>query len=253
MILFEKSHSGKKQYFYGQSDKNLQFCEHIHNSYECVCVKSGKLICMVNSRPVTLTAGSALLILPNQIHSYATPKFSESFLCIFSADLISVFDNDVSGKVIAEPVFDYSSDKLAKISESGTKYEKIAALYELCSAAATSGFVKEDSRPPELEAKLLYYIQENYDKDISLKQVAAQFGYNYTYLSKLFNAIFSMGFNTFVNNYRLEAACCMLKSTDESVTRICSVCGFTSIRNFNIAFKNKYGISPTEFREKIAD
>ncbi len=73
-------------------------------------------------------------------------------------------------------------------------------------------------------------------------------GYNYTYLSNVFNRIFGCGFSKFVNRFRVENAAEMLRTTDDSMMQISNACGFESIRSFNEQFKLVYAMSPTDYR-----
>ena len=57
-------------------------------------------------------------------------------------------------------------------------------------------------------------------------------GYDYSYLSSFFNKNFDMDFASFVNKYRIQFACELLKDTNDDVTQIAMKCGFSTIRNF---------------------
>ena len=57
-----------------------------------------------------------------------------------------------------------------------------------------------------------------------------------------------MDFASFVNKYRIQFACELLKNSDEDVTQIAMKCGFSTIRNFNRVFKNETGQMPKDYR-----
>ena len=57
-----------------------------------------------------------------------------------------------------------------------------------------------------------------------------------------------MDFASFVNKYRIQFACELLKNSDEDVTQIAMKCGFSTIRNFNRVFKNETGQTPKDYR-----
>ena len=52
-------------------------------------------------------------------------------------------------------------------------------------------------------------------------------------------------------NHRLTIAENLLVLTDKQITDIALETGFTSAISFTVNFKNKYGISPSEYRKKI--
>ena len=50
-------------------------------------------------------------------------------------------------------------------------------------------------------------------------------------------------------DYRIEQASKKLISTDESVTTICLDCGFNNLSYFIKTFKERKGVSPSEYRK----
>ncbi len=257
-MYFETKRSISNNYIYTQDDENLSFVNHVHNSYEFVTVFEGELECSVYHESVILKPGKAMLILPNHVHGYTTNDYSRSFLCVFSNDYVSDFYSEFkngswgNGKGVYA-VFDYTnSDAIEFLKDSKTnKYILKSILYGFCGRAYAS-IIKdvETGKDEELTIKLLYYIQQNYDKSISLKQIANEMGYNYTYLSNIFNKIFGCGFSNFVNRFRLNSAAELLRTTTQSMVQISNTCGFESIRSFNEQFKLNYGVTPTEYRAR---
>lgn len=256
-MLFETNRSIDKNYIYTQFDNNLTFVSHVHSSYEFITVFEGELECTVYHESVLLKPGKAILIMPNTVHSYRTADSSKSFLCVFSSDYVTDFysDSKVGGRgggVYA--LFDFrDKGEIALLTDKSTnKYMLHSVLYGFCGLAlphVVKGYDKGvDS---ELSVKLLYYIQENCDKPISLKSIASEIGYNYTYLSNVFNKIFGCGFSKFVNMFRVENAAELLRTTDMSMVQISNSCGFESIRSFNDRFKLEYGVTPSDYRAKI--
>ena len=101
--------------------------------------------------------------------------------------------------------------------------------------------------------KLTRYVSENYKKPLTLTMLAQELGYDYYYFSKLFNTIFKIGFNEYLNNCRCIEASALLKKSELSVTEIAYESGFQSIRSFNNAFKKFALITPSEFRKVLGE
>ena len=57
-----------------------------------------------------------------------------------------------------------------------------------------------------------------------------------------------MNFNQYLNDLRLNQACIQLVHTDQTITDICLNAGFESQRTFNRVFKERFHVSPREFR-----
>lgn len=57
-------------------------------------------------------------------------------------------------------------------------------------------------------------------------------------------------FNQFLNNYRIEAAAELLRTTRLPVSRIAMDVGYSSLSVFNRAFKERMAVTPSDFRKK---
>ncbi|PCI81207.1 MAG: hypothetical protein COB20_02275 [SAR86 cluster bacterium] len=55
-------------------------------------------------------------------------------------------------------------------------------------------------------------------------------------------------FNQFLNNYRIEDACTRLRETSTPISTIALDIGYASLSVFNKAFKERYRVTPSEFR-----
>ena len=54
--------------------------------------------------------------------------------------------------------------------------------------------------------------------------------------------------NQFLNNYRIEDACTRLRETNAPISTIALDVGYTSLSVFNKAFKERYKVTPSVFR-----
>lgn len=81
--------------------------------------------------------------------------------------------------------------------------------------------------------------------------LAERVGINEHHLSRIINGHFGKNFNELINGYRIEEAKRRLKGEPNTqITVIGFEAGFNSIASFNRVFKDKVGVSPTEFRLK---
>jgi Transcriptional regulator containing an amidase domain and an AraC-type DNA-binding HTH domain len=100
--------------------------------------------------------------------------------------------------------------------------------------------------------KTLEYMNQNFDKPITLNEVAR--------LANMSDAAFSRFFkqrtgNTFIDSLteiRLGHASRMLIDTTQSIAEIAYHCGFNNISNFNRIFKKKKNCTPKDFRESFS-
>ena len=99
--------------------------------------------------------------------------------------------------------------------------------------------------------KIINYIKTNYYENITNSCLADLVGYHPYYLNKLFSDKFGVTMHQYLLNHRLTIAENLLVLTDKQITDIALETGFTSAISFTVNFKNKYGISPSEYRKKI--
>lgn len=97
--------------------------------------------------------------------------------------------------------------------------------------------------------KILDYVQSNYQNDISLKELSEISGYTPNYISKIFSDTIGMSFKKYLFLQRTKTAESMLLNSDMTVTEIAYAVGFNDSNYFSTVFKNKYGITPSEYRK----
>ncbi len=89
------------------------------------------------------------------------------------------------------------------------------------------------------------------DVEITRDELARKLHTNTRYLCEAIKEKMDMTFGEYVNNLRLDHAHKLLVDSDERSTPILVIAlssGFKSLRTFNRAFKEKFGISPKEVR-----
>ena len=96
---------------------------------------------------------------------------------------------------------------------------------------------------------IIHYIEHNYMDNIKLETIAPLFGYNSSYLGKIFNKKVGMGFNMFVDQVRISRSKELLTDTDLKVYEISEKVGYRNVDYFHTKFKKYVNQSPAEFRK----
>lgn len=96
----------------------------------------------------------------------------------------------------------------------------------------------------------LSFIEQNFQSDISIEDIAAACGLNRSYFGKIFHAAIGKTPQEFLINYRMTKAAELLKLTKLSVGDISNVVGYSNQLHFSRAFKKVYGISPKNWRDE---
>lgn len=100
---------------------------------------------------------------------------------------------------------------------------------------------------------IIHYIKHNYMDNIKLETIAPLFGYNSSYLGKIFNKKVGMGFNMFVDLVRINESKKLLAQTDLKVYEISEKVGYRNVDYFHTKFKKYVSQSPAEYRKATKD
>lgn len=99
---------------------------------------------------------------------------------------------------------------------------------------------------------VLHYIRHNYASNITLEGIAPLFGYNRSYLGKIFAEKTGQSFNSYVDLVRVERAKELLLSSNAKVYSIAEQVGYKNVDYFHIKFRKIVGQSPALFRREHA-
>lgn len=99
-------------------------------------------------------------------------------------------------------------------------------------------------------ARVIEYIRGNYKKNIGAREIARSVSMSRSALFELFEITYGMPPHEYLIQYRLSLAKDMLVNTSLSVTEIAEQSGFKDIFAFSRRFKDKTGMSPSEYRRQ---
>ncbi|MCI8448500.1 MAG: AraC family transcriptional regulator [Eubacterium sp.] len=94
------------------------------------------------------------------------------------------------------------------------------------------------------------FIEQNFQNDISVENIADNCGLNRSYFSKIFRSAIGRTPQEFLLNYRMTKAAELLKLTHLSVSDVSKAVGYDNPLHFSRAYKNIYGISPRSWRNQ---
>jgi len=97
--------------------------------------------------------------------------------------------------------------------------------------------------------KALKYIRQNYEKRLTLEEVAAQVYLSKSYLSKIFNDEMNCSFTNYINSLRIEKSKTLLLDSSADIIEIALEVGFDDQSYFTKVFKKQVGVAPGRFRE----
>lgn len=98
------------------------------------------------------------------------------------------------------------------------------------------------------------YLSEHWsDPNLSREGTARFFNRHPNHFSRFFHAHTKKNFRTYVNEIRLERSLQFLRDLRYNVTDVAGLCGFTDVPYFILCFRQRFGITPGEYRRRHED
>lgn len=101
-------------------------------------------------------------------------------------------------------------------------------------------------------SSIIEYLDDHYSEKISLTALADSLHMNYYYLSHFFKDTAGVSFQDYLNNMRVDKSLTLLSESNSNITKIAYSIGFPNIKAYSKAFKDKFGILPSEYKKNIA-
>ena len=101
--------------------------------------------------------------------------------------------------------------------------------------------------------KIKQYINERYNENITLEQLADYIGMNAAYLSTFFKKETGQNFKNYLTIVRMKEALRLLNSTDLKSYELASRVGYNDPKQFRKKFKEIFGVSPQQYRKQEKD
>ena len=264
------------------SAKNITM--HNHNFYEMAYVYKGRCTNYFENNQFETKEGEILLLNPTVYHDICTTSPNDCIVNILfnpelfeTAMLPMLSNNHLMLNFFAKYTYQIgkSSDYLhfhpsndptiyqtldslvMEYFEKSVFYENICqSLLMILLSRLTVSYCKQIGLNPDNQEQdsviisLLGYMQEHCI-DTSLEQVADHFHYSTTHISRLLKKHTGKGFIEIMQNFKLEKIKSYLSDTDFTVENISQIMGYNDVNYLYKIFKNKYGITPNEYRKQF--
>lgn len=212
-----------------------------------------------------IRSGQGFIIFPKQVTTYiADTRLPWEYVWIEFDGMRAREAVETAGLTPESPIYHATFKDLREnmVSEmqyivehrNETSFNLTGHLYlflDFLTRSAASMKISADGRIRDFYIKeALNYIEQNFQNDISVEGIATFCGLNRTYFGRIFKDTVGQSPQQFLLSYRMTKAAELLKLTTLSVNDIGNAVGYPNQLHFSRAFKNVYGISPREWRNK---
>lgn len=95
----------------------------------------------------------------------------------------------------------------------------------------------------------MLYIERNYSKNITIRDLADWCGLEHSYFTKIFKGSLLTTPQKYLMKYRMNEACTLLRDTGMSIGEIAEKVGYPNQLHFSRAFHQVYGIAPSKWKK----
>jgi AraC-like DNA-binding protein len=236
-----ETQSDEPFYLFLETATYLLDVPHYHDSFELIYLIHGKSKAHVGNKSYPLNAGDIFIVNSQQVHFYENPpEDKEALIVVFGRKYLHSFKQLYQGqpfppllrnKKYNQEIYELllkwldfeEKTFLSDCAFANLLLDKIIKLY---------GFSTPDDHNAvhTLATKFINYINENYEKPLTLEETAQHFGYSREYFSKLFKRTVGKNFLPFVNATRTQKAMELIADAEKkhSIQEICATCGFNN-------------------------
>lgn len=250
---------------------------HEHNYYQMIYCQKGSGTITIGSTIYNAIPGRIYLVRPMESHEIApidSFRLAEVKFVVRRDDLdnslkqlpvemevdehttLSMTLKDVIREGLADFIYSYEATnaalylfliRLLRKNNIQVPHKPWRSFYFDTPKRRTSG---EDAERDADFSMLLDYIRNNLTDRITLDSLAERVHFDKSYLTARFKESLGTSPIRYVNHIRIERAKTLLATTDDSITQISKMVGFSSVHYFSRYFKEKEGIPPIEYREQ---
>lgn len=249
--------------------------QHCHTKLEIIMPINNQYTVYCDKQKYSLSEGEILIISSGVPHRIIAPAFGRRLIIL--ADLTPLYSMGEFENLVSymSPVIHLTPENSAKICERLQKiiysiaseyendviyrdtaiYTKLLSLLVLvCRNREAVVPVSEGNSSMQAEySRLLLpvcdYINNHFNENITLDQVADLAGFSKYHFSRVFRRYADVSFYQYLNNKRIMQATKLLMETNLTIMEVAYQCGFSSISSFIRMFKIHKSCTPSEYKE----
>lgn len=166
-------------------------------------------------------------------------------------ELLSILSRSaVEGGVDVSTMLERNLDYVTKVMQFDTQEDLCAWISVALNEFIELVYSSQDAKKVTQIQPAVNYVDANYDKSISLAEVAKACHLSVSRLAHLFKEQMGITVIDYLTNVRIERAKQMLLATNQNCTEICFQSGYCNQSYFTRTFKELVGMTPRQFRSR---
>ncbi len=150
-----------------------------------------------------------------------------------------------------QTIFHISNDFSQEFEKLATFEEQALWLTDTMERFISAIFDYSGAKYHDLVGQTMAYVKENYDKRITLDELAGKVYLSKSYLCSVFKEETGMSIIAYINRIRVQKSKQLLADSRLNMSMIASKCGFQDQSYFTKIFKRETGLSPKQYRESL--
>ena len=251
-------------FFYQEKEQGFLFPGESHPMPELTYVDQGELHSVVDGQDLLLRQGDLVIYGPNQWHmQYAdigiAPRFVTISFDVAGVELTPLLDrkftapqqvaNLLQSMLREQEHFDsFSSDIIVS-------QLSLLILYLLRESVQPTGSKVKNANVVQNENEIIrqaqQYVASHIREKLSVPMVAAQVGVSPSYLTVLFHKNLQLSPGEYIRRIKLQESKQMIRENNLNFTQIAAALQYSTVHHFSRQFKEKFGITPTEYAKSV--
>lgn len=248
---------------------------HFHEDIEMCTVTSGKMAYSVNGKTIMLEEGDTIFINSNQIHYSMAIEEQTARYVIFIAHPGILNSSVVVEMQALRPIIDNKDLPYLRFRDIDEMTDKMYSLMHSllairhCPFEITKQFFQiwdliikrseiigilgpeevSDSRMQTFK-NMMHFISNNFQRTLTLEEIASSANISKSLCNLLFKQYVGESPISYLMHFRARKMAEYLRSSNLSMSEICSLSGFSGVSYMSETFKKFFGVSPREYRKQ---
>ena len=251
-------------FFYQEKEKGFTFPGEVHEPLELTYVDKGSLHSVADGKDILLEQGDLVIYGPNQWHmQYADVDMSPSYITV-TFDLVGECPQELVNRKFTIP--QSAVPVLQRMLRELDRMDTFSADMVICMMQLLLLELLREQRTPagtklrttnavnsenEIIRRAQQFISEHVREKLTVPLVARHVDVSPSYLTALFRKNLQISPGEYVRRIKLQESKQMIREDNMNFTEIAAALQYSTVHHFSRQFKDKFGITPTEYAKSV--